>query len=113
VTAAQVLVTNGGKTGGRGSLRHPAGPGDEVLLPAPYWNHLPRGGAPGRRGARRGGRTTPESGYKVTVEQLERALTPRTKVLLFVSPSNPTGAVYNEDEMRAWALGRTSAGCGW
>jgi aspartate/methionine/tyrosine aminotransferase len=77
-------------------------PGDEVLLPAPYWTTYPEvvrlaGGVPVEV------QTTPESGYKVTVEQLERALTPRTKVLLFVSPSNPTGAVYGEDEMRALA----------
>jgi aspartate/methionine/tyrosine aminotransferase len=105
VTAAQVLVTNGGKQAVEEAFATLLDPGDEVLLPAPYWTTYPEvvrlaGGVPVEV------QTTPESGYKVTVEQLERALTPRTKVLLFVSPSNPTGAVYNEDEMRAlgtWA----------
>lgn len=105
VTAAQVLVTNGGKQAVEEAFAALLDPGDEVLLPAPYWTTYPEvvrlaGGVPVEV------QTTPESGYKVTVEQLERALTPRTKVLLFVSPSNPTGAVYNEDEMRAlgtWA----------
>ncbi|MGH9104421.1 MAG: pyridoxal phosphate-dependent aminotransferase, partial [Acidimicrobiales bacterium] len=74
----------------------------------PYWTTYPEsvrlaGGVPVEVA------TTPESGYKVSVDQLERALTPRTKVLLFVSPSNPTGAVYNEGETRAlatWAAER-------
>jgi len=80
-------------------------PGDEVLMPAPYWTTYPEtiilaGGAPVEVP------TSPESGYKVSLSQLEAALTPRTKVLLFVSPSNPTGAVYNEEETAAigtWA----------
>jgi aspartate/methionine/tyrosine aminotransferase len=102
VTAAQVLVTNGGKQAVEEAFATLLDPGDEVLIPAPYWTTYPEvvrlaGGVPVEV------RTTPESGYKVTVEQLERALTPRTKVLLFVSPSNPTGAVYGEDEMRALA----------
>lgn len=102
VTAAQVLVTNGGKQAVEEAFASLLDPGDEVLLPAPYWTTYPEvvrlaGGVPVEV------QTTPESGYKVTVEQLERALTPRTKVLLFVSPSNPTGAVYGEDEMRALA----------
>ena len=105
VAAAQVLVTNGGKQAVEEAFATLLDPGDEVLLPAPYWTTYPEvvrlaGGVPVEV------QTTPESGYKVTVEQLERALTPRTKVLLFVSPSNPTGAVYNELEVRAlgtWA----------
>jgi len=105
VTASQVLVTNGGKQAVEEAFATLLDPGDEVLLPAPYWTTYPEvvrlaGGVPVEVQA------TPESGYKVTVEQLENALTPRTKVLLFVSPSNPTGAVYGEDEMRAigtWA----------
>jgi len=102
VTAAQVLVTNGGKQAVEEAFASLLDPGDEVLLPAPYWTTYPEvvrlaGGVPVEV------QTTPESGYKVTVEQLERALTPRTKVLLFVSPSNPSGAVYGEDEMRALA----------
>ena len=102
VKAAQVLVTNGGKQAVEEAFATLLDPGDEVLLPAPYWTTYPEvvrlaGGVPVEI------QTTPESGYKVTVEQLERALTPQTKVLLFVSPSNPTGAVYDEDEMRALA----------
>ncbi len=105
VAASQVLVTNGGKQAVEEAFATLLDPGDEVLLPAPYWTTYPEvvrlaGGAPVEI------QTTPESGYKVTVEQLELALTARTKVLLFVSPSNPTGAVYGEDEMRAigaWA----------
>ena len=94
------LVTNGGKQAVEEAFATLLDPGDEVLLPAPYWTTYPEvvrlaGGVPVEI------QTTPESGYKVTVEQLESALTPRTKVLLFVSPSNPTGAVYGEDEMRA------------
>ncbi|MGA3219867.1 MAG: pyridoxal phosphate-dependent aminotransferase [Acidimicrobiales bacterium] len=105
VTPSQVLVTNGGKQAVEEAFATLLDPGDEVLLPAPYWTTYPEvvrlaGGVPIEI------QTTPESGYKATVEQLERARTPRTKVLLFVSPSNPTGAVYGEDEMRAigtWA----------
>jgi aspartate aminotransferase len=102
VTGAQVLVTNGGKQAVEQAFATLLDPGDEVLLPAPYWTTYPEvvrlaGGVPVEVP------TSPESGYKASVEQLERALTPRTKVLLFVSPSNPTGAVYGEDEMRAIA----------
>jgi aspartate/methionine/tyrosine aminotransferase len=102
VTASQVLVTNGGKQAVEEAFATLLDPGDEVLLPAPYWTTYPEvvrlaGGVPVEVP------TTPESGYKVSVAQLEHALTPRTKVLLFVSPSNPTGAVYGEDEMRAIA----------
>ena len=81
-------------------------PGDEVLLPAPYWTTYPEairlaGGVPVDVFA------GPDTGYKVSVEQLEAARTEHTKVLLFVSPSNPTGAVYSPEETRAigeWAL---------
>jgi aspartate/methionine/tyrosine aminotransferase len=105
VTASQVLVTNGGKQAVEEAFATLLDPGDEVLLPAPYWTTYPEvvrlaGGVLVEVA------TTPESGYKVSVAQLEQALTPRTKVLLFVSPSNPTGAVYGEDEMLAigtWA----------
>ncbi len=102
VSASQVLVTNGGKQAVEEAFATLVGPGDEVLLPAPYWTTYPEvvqlaGGVNVEIP------TTPESGYKVTVAQLEQALTPRTKVLLFVSPSNPTGAVYDEMETRAIA----------
>jgi len=105
VKASQVLVTNGGKQAVEEAFATLLGPGDEVLMPAPYWTTYPEtiilaGGAPVEVP------TSPESGYKVSLSQLEAALTPRTKVLLFVSPSNPTGAVYNEEETAAigtWA----------
>jgi aspartate aminotransferase len=105
VDPAQVLVTNGGKQAVEEAFATLLDPGDEVLLPAPYWTTYPEvvrlaGGVAVEVP------TTPESGYKVTVAQLEAATTPRTKVLLFVSPSNPTGAVYDEAETRdiaSWA----------
>src|SRR5580658_5197626 len=105
VEPGQVLVTNGGKQAVYEAFATLLDPGDEVLVPAPYWTTYPEairlaGGVPVEVA------TTPESGYKVSVSQLEAALTPRTKVLLFVSPSNPTGAVYNEEETAAigtWA----------
>jgi aspartate aminotransferase len=105
VGAAQVIVTNGGKQAVLEAFATLLDPGDEVLMPAPYWTTYPEvirlaGGVPVEVP------TTPESGYKVSLAQLEGALTPRTKILLFVSPSNPTGAVYSEWEtaaIGAWA----------
>jgi aspartate aminotransferase len=102
VAASQVLVTNGGKQAVEEAFAALLDPGDEVLLLAPYWTTYPEavrmaGGVPVEVLA------TAESGYKVSVDQLDVALTPRTKVLLFVSPSNPTGAVYDEAETRAIA----------
>ena len=106
VPASQVVVTNGGKQAVYQAFQVLLNPGDEVIVPAPYWTSYPEGikladGVPVEvfAGA--------EQGYKVTVEQLEAARTEKTKVLLFVSPSNPTGAVYSPDETRAigeWAL---------
>jgi aspartate/methionine/tyrosine aminotransferase len=106
VTAAQVLITNGGKQAVDETFAALLDPGDEVLLPAPYWTTYPEairlaGGVPVEVPA------TWEAGYRVTVEQLAAARTPRTKALLFVSPSNPTGAVYPPDEVEAvgrWAV---------
>ncbi len=106
VTAAQVLVTNGGKQAVYEAFATLLDPGDEVLLPAPYWTTYPEairlaGGVPVDV-------VTDESqGYRVTVEQLEAARTPRTKVLLWCSPSNPTGAVASPAEVEAvgrWAV---------
>ena len=102
----QVLVTNGGKHAVYNTFEALLNPGDEVLLPAPYWTTYPE------PIALSGGTTvvlpTDEaSGFRVTVDQLEAARTPATKALVFVSPSNPTGAVYPEAEVRAigeWAL---------
>lgn len=106
VSPDQVLVTNGGKQAVYTAFAALCDPGDEVLLPAPYWTTYPEavrlaGGVPVEVFAGE------DQGYLVTVEQLEAARTPRTKVLLFCSPSNPTGAVYDEAQVRAigeWAL---------
>ncbi len=100
VTPAQVLVTNGGKQAIYASFAAMLDPGDEVLVPAPYWTTYPEairlaGGVPVEVLA------DETQDYKVTPQQLEAALTDRTKVLLFVSPSNPTGAVYTAEEIRA------------
>ncbi|QCX28628.1 pyridoxal phosphate-dependent aminotransferase [Nocardioides jishulii] len=100
VTPAQVLVTNGGKQAIYEAFATMLDPGDEVIVPAPYWTTYPEAIALA------GGVPVPvladeTQDYKVTVEQLEAARTERTKVLLFVSPSNPTGAVYTADEIRA------------
>jgi len=105
VDAAQVLVTNGGKQAVYNAFAALLDPGDEVLLIAPYWTTYPEaiklaGGVPVEVV------TDETSGYLATVEQLEGARTPRTKALLFVSPSNPTGAVYPGDQVEAigvWA----------
>jgi len=108
VESSSVLVTNGGKQAVYQSFAALCDPGDEVLLLAPYWTTYPEaialaGGVPVEVFA------DETTGFKVTVDQLERAATERTKVLLFVSPSNPTGAVYTRDEVEAigqWASGR-------
>src|SRR5206468_10710086 len=100
VEAAQVLITNGGKHAIYNAFATMLDPGDEVIVPAPYWTTYPEAIQLA------GGVAVPvladeTQDYKVTVEQLEAARTERTKVLLFVSPSNPTGAVYTADEIRA------------
>jgi aspartate/methionine/tyrosine aminotransferase len=108
VSAAQVLVTNGGKHAVHNSFATLLDPGDEVLLPAPYWTTYPEpirlaGGEPVVLP------TDESTGFRVTVDQLDAATTDRTKVLMFVSPSNPTGAVYPRDEVEAigrWAADR-------
>ena len=104
--ASQVLVTNGGKHAVFTAFAALCDPGDEVICPAPYWTTYPEsitlaGGVPVIV------QTDEHCGFKVTVEQLDAALTPRTKALLFVSPDNPSGAVYTPDEVIAigrWAV---------
>jgi aspartate aminotransferase len=104
--ATNILVTNGGKQAVYNTFATLLDPGDEVLLPAPYWTTYPEaitlaGGVPVEIA------TDVRSGFRVSLEQLEAARTPRTKALLFVSPSNPTGAVYPPDEVEAigqWAV---------
>ena len=106
VAANQVLVTNGGKQAVYQAFATIIDPGDEVLLPAPYWTTYPESIGLA------GGVTVPvvtdeSSGYLASVEQLEAARTPRTKALLFCSPSNPTGAVYPREQVEAigrWAV---------
>jgi aspartate/methionine/tyrosine aminotransferase len=106
VAPEQVVVTNGGKHAVYNTFQVLCDPGDEVLLPAPYWTSYPEtidlGG-----GVSVVLPTTEVTGFRVTVEQLEAACTPRTKALLFVSPSNPTGAVYPPSEVEA--IGRWAA----
>ena len=106
VSASQVIITNGGKQAVYQSFATIIDDGDEVILPTPYWTTYPEavrlaGGVPVEVFA------GSDQGYLVTVEQLEAARTPRTKAILFVSPSNPTGAVYSAEQTRAigeWAL---------
>jgi len=100
VDAAQVLVTNGGKQAIYEGFATLLDPGDEVILPAPYWTTYPEsirlaGGVPVEVLA------DETQDYKVTVDQLEAARTDRTKALLFNSPCNPTGAVYSPEEVEA------------
>ncbi|MDQ3306538.1 MAG: pyridoxal phosphate-dependent aminotransferase, partial [Actinomycetota bacterium] len=106
--ASRVLITNGGKHAIYNAFATLLDPGDEVLLPAPYWTTYPEPVAlfgatsvvvP----------TDAASGFKVSVEQLEAATTERTKVLVFVSPSNPSGTVYAPEQVEAigsWAVER-------
>ncbi|GGR29583.1 pyridoxal phosphate-dependent aminotransferase [Agromyces mediolanus] len=106
VPASQVVVTNGGKQAVYQAFQVLLDEGDEVLVPTPYWTTYPEAIklAGGRQVDVFAGS---EQGYLVTVEQLEAARTERTKALLFVSPSNPTGAVYPPEQVRAigeWAL---------
>lgn len=106
VPASRVLVTNGGKQAVFEAIQAIIGEGDDVILPTPAWTTYPE------VIKFAGGNTIEvfagaDQGYKVTVEQLDAARTPATKAMLFVSPSNPTGAVYSPDETRAigeWAL---------
>ncbi|HJM35174.1 MAG TPA: pyridoxal phosphate-dependent aminotransferase [Acidimicrobiales bacterium] len=97
---SQILVTNGGKHAVYNSCAVLLDPGDEVLLPAPYWTTYPESIALA------GGKTIPlmtdiSNEFRVTVDQLEEARTEKTKALMFVSPSNPTGSVYPKEEMEA------------
>ncbi|MFL6287140.1 MAG: pyridoxal phosphate-dependent aminotransferase [Actinomycetes bacterium] len=106
VEPSQVLVTNGGKQAIFNAVASLINPGDEVIIQAPYWVTYPEavsifGGVPVPV------MTDEGSGYRATVEQLEAARTDRTKMLIFVSPSNPTGAVYTREQIEAigrWAV---------
>jgi aspartate/methionine/tyrosine aminotransferase len=106
ITADQVLVTNGGKQAVSHAFSVLLDPGDEVIVPSPYWTTYPEcihlaGGKMVEVFA------DESSNYLVTIDQLQKALTPKTKILLFCSPSNPTGAVYSPEEVEKigkWAL---------
>ncbi len=106
ITADQVIVTNGGKQSVYQSFASVLDPGDEVLLPSPFWTTYPEciklaGGKAVEVFA------DESQNYLVSVAQLEKALTPKTKVLLFCSPSNPTGSVYSPEQVKEigeWAL---------
>jgi aspartate aminotransferase len=108
VAASQVLVTNGGKQAVFETFATLLDPGDEVLMPTPYWTTYPEsialaGGVPVQVP------TDETTGYLTSVEQLDAYCTDRTKLLLFVSPSNPTGAVYRPElvaEIGRWAASR-------
>ena len=105
VLPSQVLVTNGGKHAVATTFMTLLNPGDEVILPSPYWTTYPEavylaGGIPVPV------MTSEANGFRVTVEDLERVRTPKTKLLVFVSPSNPTGAVVAPEDVAAigaWA----------
>ena len=106
VEPSQILVTNGGKQAIYQAFATLLDEGDEVIVPAPYWTTYPEsirlaGGVPVEVTA------DETTGYRVSVEQLEAARTARTKVVLFVSPSNPTGAVYPREQVEA--IGRWAA----
>ncbi len=106
VRPGDILITNGGKQALYNAFAALLDPGDEVLLPAPYWTTYPESIALA------GGTTvvvptSPGSGYRASIEALEAARTPATKALVFVSPSNPTGAVYTPGDVAAigrWAV---------
>jgi aspartate aminotransferase len=106
ITASQVVVTNGGKQAVYQAFAVLLDPGDEVILPSPYWTTYPEAIALA------GGKSVEvfagsDQNYMVTVEQLEKARTPKTKAMLLCSPSNPTGSVYSLDQIKAigeWAL---------
>ena len=111
VAPSQVIVTNGGKQAVYQAFQAVVNPGDEVLLPAPYWTTYPEAialadGVPVEvfAGA--------DQDYKVTVDQLEAARTDKTTVLVFVSPSNPTGSVYTPGRRRRSASGRSRTASG-
>src|SRR5947209_13937005 len=97
---SQIIVSTGGKQVLYNALVATLNPGDEVIIPAPYWVSYPEmvmlaGGEPVQVDTRM------EDGFKMKPEALERAITPRTKWIIFNSPSNPTGAAYTHDELKA------------
>ena len=101
-TPAEILVSNGAKQSVCNTVLALVNPGEEVIIPAPYWVSYPQmvklaGGEPVIVEA------TFEQNFKMTPEQLEAAITPKTRMIILCSPSNPTGSVYNKEELRALA----------
>ena len=101
-TPAEILVSNGAKQSVCNTVMALVNPGEEVIIPAPYWVSYPQmallaGGTPVFVEA------SFEQNFKMTPEQLEAAITPRTRLLILCSPSNPTGSVYSKEELRALA----------
>ncbi len=101
-TPDQIVVSNGAKQSVCNAILALCGPGDEVIIPAPYWVSYPQmvlmaGATPVSVEA------TIEQNFKLTPEQLEQAITPNTRAVIFCSPSNPTGAVYSAEEVKALA----------
>lgn len=97
---SQIIVSNGAKQSCFNAIAAVCDPGDEVIIPAPYWLSYPEmvrlaGGEPVIV------ETTEENDWKITAEQFENAMTPRTKMIIINSPGNPTGSVYTRDELRA------------
>lgn len=97
-SAQEIIVGTGGKQGVCNSILALVNPGDEVIIPAPYWVSYPQmvklaGGVPVAV------RTAFENNFKITADQLEKAITPKTKMLILCSPSNPTGSIYSQEEL--------------
>lgn len=109
-SSENVAITNGGKQAVWNAFSATLNPGDEVILPAPYWTTYPEQiallGATSQVV-----QTTLEDDYKVTIQQLRAAATPRTKALVLTTPSNPTGGVYTNDELAAIAAWAEEVGC--
>ncbi|MDR3228224.1 MAG: pyridoxal phosphate-dependent aminotransferase [Puniceicoccales bacterium] len=109
ISAEQVVVSPGGKMSCYLAILATVSPGDEVIIPAPYWVSYPEmvklaGGVP------KFVTSTDADGFKITPEKLRAALTPRSKLLILNSPSNPTGAIYSEVELRALTAAALDAG---
>ncbi|KRP37318.1 MAG: aspartate aminotransferase [Opitutaceae bacterium BACL24 MAG-120322-bin51] len=109
VTAAQIVVSPGGKYSCYLAILAVVSPGDEVIIPAPYWVSYPEmvklaGGVPKTVFAGM------DSGFKITPEQLREAITPKTRLVIINSPSNPTGAIYSSDELKALTAVAVAAG---
>ncbi|MBQ5665524.1 MAG: aminotransferase class I/II-fold pyridoxal phosphate-dependent enzyme, partial [Akkermansia sp.] len=99
-TPDQICVCSGAKPAVYTALRATISAGDEVIIPSPYWVSYPSmvelcGGTPVFV------ETKAENGWKITPEEFENAMTPRTKMIILTTPHNPTGTVYSEDELRA------------